>query len=59
MTAILELPAPTSQPKRSDEAPAEAPTEFPSAWACGLDPDSADGHDRCRDIVPELIVELL
>jgi hypothetical protein len=55
MTAIVAHPTPTSQPTFPDEAPAERT----SAWAaCGLDPESAD-DDRCRDIIPELIVELL
>ncbi len=30
-----------------------------SAWACGLDSADGSGADRCRDIRPELMVELL
>ncbi len=53
MTAIVAHPTPTSQPAFPDKA------ERTSAWAaCGLDPESAD-DGRCRDIIPELIVELL
>ncbi len=54
MTATIELPSRASQTTPPDEAP----DERPSAGACGLDPDSAEG-DRCRDVIPELIVELL
>ena len=29
-------------------------------WACGLDDDAVDcDDDRCRDIMPELMVELI
>jgi hypothetical protein len=54
MTAIVAHPTPTSQPTSPDEPPAERT----SAWPCGLDSESAD-DERCRDIIPELIVELL
>ncbi len=29
------------------------------AWSCGLDPSDPVARDNCRDIVPELMVELL
>jgi hypothetical protein len=32
----------------------------PSSWSCGMDPDAdAAARERCRGIVPELMVELL
>jgi hypothetical protein len=62
MTAALVL-----LPPRSDELVTEAPQAADTfscsadgdAWACGLPAGSSHSDDRCRDIVPEVIIELL
>lgn len=55
MTAATEIQA--GQPQRAPRR--ELPVARPSAWSCGLDADAGEDEDRCHDIVPELIVELL
>ncbi len=55
MTAAVELPLPAAGSPPADETPVQRT----SGWACGIDGDADDGHDRCRDIIPELIIELL
>jgi hypothetical protein len=67
MTAQL-LPAPAQPHVAGREgreavddqaASSTASRPAPSAWACGLDWADATAADRCRDINPELMVELL
>lgn len=50
--------------ERRDESRADQPRtgqdRADAAWACGLTPDeAARAGDRCQDVVPELIVELI
>ncbi|MCC6618814.1 MAG: hypothetical protein IT341_07215 [Chloroflexi bacterium] len=41
-----------------DQAAADLREPLP-AWVCGLDSDDPIERERCRDIAPDLIVELI
>ncbi len=56
-----ERPAP-AQPRPVDTSPTSTPMarRLPAAWECGLDVEEhAMVGTRCRDIIPELIIELI
>ena len=42
-----------------DEVRPVVPEPMFTPWACGLDEPEEAGADRCTDIIPELMVELL
>lgn len=45
---------PTRRERRAGMIEARTPT----ARECGLGPEAAAASDRCRDIIPELLIEL-
>ena len=65
MTLLLELPATSStgvvERITDRKLPAADDCSATDAWYCGVDLATASdvSGDRCQDVVPELIVELL
>jgi hypothetical protein len=69
MTALLLLPPPSASAERNGREEREAADDSAvasaasrphlEAWACGLDSSDPSAAERCRDIKPELMVELL
>jgi len=58
MLALPLLPEDTIVPADDEARPLLAGPMF-TPWACGLDEPEEAGADRCTDIIPELMVELL
>jgi hypothetical protein len=70
MYAIVIAPERGLVPRSNERAPREAVDALAgastaarselSSWSCGLGPDAGPAaRERCREIIPELMVELL